>query len=386
MKKVDPSGRILIAGDLFPIETNLSFFSSGNVESLFGTKICSLFSDADLTICNLEGALTDQNERCVKTGPIKVAPASAVHAYKRLGIDYCLLANNHVTDGGHQGLLETMRTLDEAGIGYIGAGQNKNSIARSFIKNIKGILFGIYSVSERMYNEPGFDHAGVWLYDEYLVCQEIRELRSKCDQVIVLYHGGIEKFQYPSPELRKRFHRMADCGADVVIAQHTHCIGSEEYYNGSYLLYGQGDFLLNDFAHGLTDTGLLLELDCSGDTITIKKHLIRSENNLCVRYDAQQDLSSFNERSRMVSDEDYVWKQFQSFCDHELHLYLTAFKSPSRLRLLQKRFFPKSYDKWLFGYRKRDLMFALHTLRSEQNRETAIVGLEHFLDSGMRVQ
>ena len=195
----------------------------------------------------------------------------------------------------------------------------------------------------------------------------------------MLYHGGIEKFPYPSPELRKRFHRMADNGADVVIAQHTHCIGSEEYYNGSYLLYGQGDFLLKDFAPGLTDTGLIIELILSDNHLDVKKHLVRSKDKMFVRYDDQQDLSSFEARSKMVTDEGFVWKQFQTFCDNELRLYLTAFKSPSKFRLLQKRFFPQAYKRWLFDYRKRDLLFSLHTLRSEQNRETAIVGLEHLL-------
>lgn len=379
MKEVSRPGRIMLVGDFFPTEKNSSFFSSGDIESLFGTRICDLLSNADLTICNLEGALTDHNERCMKTGPVKVAPTSTIHAYKQLGIDHCMLANNHVTDGGHQGLLDTMRVLDEAGIGYIGAGQNESSIVRSFIKEIDGVLLGVYNVSETMYNRPSKDKAGVWLYDEYIVCQEIKALKKKCNFVIVLYHGGIEKFQYPSPELRKRFYRMADNGADVVIAQHTHCIGSEEYYNGSYLLYGQGDFLLKDFAPGLTDTGLIIELILSDNHLDVKKHLVRSKDKLFVRYDDQQDLSSFEERSKMVTDEEYVWNQLQAFCDNELRLYLTAFKSPSRLRLLQKRFFPQVYKKWLFDYQKRDLLFALHTLRSEQNRETAIVGLEHLL-------
>ena len=377
---------IIISGDLFPIEKNTPFFSSGDIDSLFGSRICDLFSDASLTICNLEGSLTDHDAQCVKTGPVKVAPTSAIEAYKRLGIDYCMLANNHVTDGEHQGVLDTMRALDDAGIGYIGAGCNEESVSKSFVREIEGIRWGVYNVSETMYNKPTKDRAGVWLYDEYVVCQDIMELKAQCDYVVVLYHGGIEKFPYPSPELRKRFHRMADNGADVVIAQHTHCIGSEEYYNGSYLLYGQGDFLLYNFAPGLTDTGLILELDCSDNQINIKKHLVRSKDNMFVRYDDKQDLSSFQERSRMVSDEEFVSKQLQAFCDNELRLYLTAFKSPSRIRLLQKRYFPQSYKKWLFGFRKRDLLFTLHTLRSEQNRETAIVGLEHMLNKGSYMQ
>lgn len=370
---------IIIVGDFFPNEQNVSFFSKGDVDSLFGKEITQLFSGADFCVCNLEGALTDHPDKCRKTGPVKVATTSAVEAYKKLRIDLCLLANNHATDGGHQGMIDTMHTLDNAGIKYIGAGKNQNEIVHFVIQKVGGLNIGFYNVSETMYNKSTKDTAGAWLYDEYVVCRELEQLKKQCDYLVVLYHGGIEKFHYPSPETRKRFHRMADCGADMILAQHTHCIGCEEYYNGSYLLYGQGDFLLKNFAPGLTDTGLIVELLIENGQVQIKKHKIKSVDNLFVRYDELQDLSEFNTRSNKVGDEEYVYQELQKFCDKELRLYLTAFKSPSKLRLRFKRFFPKAYKKWLYQYNERDLMFALHTLRSEQNRETAVVGIEHLL-------
>ena len=372
--------KIIIVGDMFPNEQNVSFFSKGDVDSLFGKEITQLFSGADFCVCNLEGALTDHPDKCRKTGPVKVSATSAVEAYKKLGMDLCLLANNHATDGGHKGMIDTMLTLDNAGIKHIGAGKNQNEIVRFVIQKVGGLNIGFYNVSETMYNKPTKDTAGAWLYDEYVVCRELEQLKKQCDYLIVLYHGGLEKFHYPSPETRKRFHRMADCGADMILAQHTHCVGCEEYHNGSYLLYGQGDFLLKNFAPGLTDTGLIVELAIDNGKVQVKKHKVKSVDNLFVRYDEQQDLSAFNARSNKVGDEDYVYQELQKLCDNELKRYLTAFKSPSRLRLLQSRFLPKSYRKWLFDYSERNLMFALHTLRSEQNRETAIIGMEHLLD------
>ena len=70
----------------------------------------------------------------------------------------------------------------------------------------------------------------------------------------------------------------------------------------------------------------------------------------------------------------------QLFCDRELYIYLKAFKSPSRLLLKFSKYVPKTFRKWLFGYNERDLLFTLHTLRSEQNRETAIIGIQHLLN------
>jgi len=377
---MEQKNSIVIVGDLFPTEQNIGYFSNGDVESLFGKEIVNLFAKSDYRICNLEGALTDHPDKCRKTGPVKVAATSAIAAYKKLGIDCCMLSNNHATDGGHQGLIETMKTLDATGINYIGAGRNEKEIVRHFVKVLGGMRIGFYNVSETMYNKPTKDKAGAWLYDEYIVCRELEQLKKECDYLIVIYHGGIEKFHYPSPETRKRFHRMANCGADMILAQHTHCVGCEEWYNGSYLLYGQGDFLLKNFAPGLTDSGLIIELDVSEGKADIKKHLVKSVDNLFVRYDDKQDFAAFEERSRLLQNEEYIRQQLQKFCDGELRLYLKAFKSPSKMMLRLARLFPKTYKKWIYRYNVRDLMFTLHTLRSEQNRETAIIGIEHLLN------
>ena len=51
----------------------------------------------------------------------------------------------------------------------------------------------------------------------------------------------------------------------------------------------------------------------------------------------------------------------------------------SKIRMLQRKYFPMVYKKWLFEYSERNLIFTLHTLPSEQNRETAVVGIEHLL-------
>ena len=381
-KKAGQTGSILIAGDLFPTERNVDRFSSGDTGTLFGERLCDLFAGADFALCNLEGALTDHPSSCRKTGPVKVAPISAVEAFKRLGIQLCLLANNHVTDGGGQGVLDTMQTLDAAGIRHIGAGKDAQSISRSFVQEVAGMRLGFYNVAETMYNRPGQHTPGVWLYDEWRVCQELAALRKECDYLAVLYHGGIEKYPYPSPEMRKRFHRMADSGADLVVAQHTHCIGAQETYGGSLLLYGQGDFLLKNFLPGRTDSGLVLELRIENGRVQPVRHLVRSLDNQYVRYAESQDLSQWDALSAELGDEALLAARFKAFCYKELTLYLTAFKSPSLFQRLVRRVAPKTYLKWLRSkaFRPEDLLFALHTLRSEQNRETAIEGLENLMD------
>ena len=115
----------------------------------------------------------------------------------------------------------------------------------------------------------------------------------------MLYHGGIEGTHCNSEKMRRRFHRMADNGADVVISQHTHAVGEEERCKNAYFLYGQGNFCFH-FRPDVTPLlaeGLVLELDFSDDGFRVKPHRILRTEKGCV-YDEQQDLSDFYARSK----------------------------------------------------------------------------------------
>src|SRR5258705_275371 len=53
-------------------------------------------------------------------------------------IDACSLANNHVLDWGYTGLIETLETLDRAGVGHAGAGRNAAEAAAPVALEIPG--------------------------------------------------------------------------------------------------------------------------------------------------------------------------------------------------------------------------------------------------------
>lgn len=293
------STKILIAGDLFPMPCNYEQFSAGDAQVLFGEKLCALFASADFRVCNFEGCFTDSDQPIEKIGPSIKAPVSTIKTIKDLGIDYATLGNTHSMDYGKQGYLDTCKTLSDNGIGWFGWGDDIDSV-KSYVEIEDGDrIIILYNTTERFENAPREDFPGVNLYDEYRVCREISELKEKCDYLIVFYHGGIEGSHYNSEKMRTRFHRMADCGADVVISQHTHAVGEEERYNNAYFLYGQGNFCFHfrkDVTPLLAD-GLVLELDFNDSGFTAKPHRILRTEFGCV-YDEAQDLSEFYERSK----------------------------------------------------------------------------------------
>lgn len=291
--------KIIIAGDLLPMPCNYELFESGDTKALFGEKLCDLFASADFRVCNFEGCFTDGSAPVEKIGPSIKAPVSTIRAIKKLGIDYASLGNTHSMDYGKQGYLDTCKILNDNGIGFFGWGDNLSSVKSYAGIEDNGRKIILYNATEQFENAPREDYPGVNLYDEYRVCREINELRKQCDFLIVLYHGGIEGTHYNSSKMRRRFHRMADNGADVVISQHTHAIGEEERYKDSYLLYGQGNFCFH-FRSEVTPLlaeGIVLELNISTDGFTAKPHRILRTEKGCV-YDEAQNLTDFYARSK----------------------------------------------------------------------------------------
>ena len=293
--------KIIFAGDTFPVPNNIALFQAGDTEALFGSRVVSLFQSADYSVCNLEGCLTDTGEPIEKIGPLVKAPTDCLRALKKLGIKAATLANTHTLDCGKTGHDEMRAALEKYGIEHFGTGDNEASIKRYITLNIKGRIIILYTVTELFaFNTPGEDSPGANGYDEYEVCRELSALKKQCDHLVVLYHGGVEISHYNTPVVRRRFHRMADSGADIIISQHTHAIGLEEKRGGAYLLYGQGNFCFNlsPKINEFNCEGFLLEVLFSDDGFSVKKHLLK-RTELGSTYNEAQDFSAFDERSRL---------------------------------------------------------------------------------------
>ena len=363
--------KIVIAGDLLPSENNYSLFEKGDALELFGEDICRLFSDADFSVANLEGPLTDSIKPQKKAGPATKAPTSTITGIKKLGLSAVALANNHITDYQQQGVDDTIKVLNESGIIYVGICGN-NAVPKKFLSlSIKGKKLCIYNVSESFFNQPEGNLSGANVYDEWIVCNEIKELKKKHDFLIVIYHGGAEYLPYPTPQTRTRFHRMADCGADFITAQHTHCIGCEEWYKGSYLLHGQGKFL---FARqkkypNITKEGLVSEINLFDEGFSVKNHLVKI-NDFVLRYDKDQNLTAFYERSKRVDDTDFIIKEFTELKVEEImHRFLKAAKGNYPLRRYLNRLFPRFAKHPEQSYSLEQILLNFNVLQGERRRE-----------------
>ncbi len=346
--------KLLIGADLVPTNANLSAYQSGDLTAVIDPALLDLLKDADYRIFDLECPLTDGGTPIGKCGPSLKAPVSAVCGLKALGADFVTLANNHILDYGEQGLEDTFRTLTDAQIAYAGAGKGEaKSSSHTFTKD--GLTLGVYCCTEHEFSVTSPDCKGAVPYDPADSTKEIARLKETCDRVIVLYHGGKEMWQYPTPLLRERCQRLARAGADLVVCQHSHCVGCRETVGDCTVLYGQGNFHfdLPDEQSELWCTALLFAVELTADGVSVDPIPLRLAENrltLATAEDAASIVEGWNRRSEELA-KGSGQAQFDALVDETGEYYLSCLTGK-----LFSGFFPRLFNKLTGGrYKKRKL-------------------------------
>lgn len=317
---------LIIAGDLGPTRSNYSLFSSGNIEGIVEKQLLNILSSADIRIFNLEVPLTDNDTPIRKDGPVLGAPVSTMRGITLLDPSVVTLANNHILDHGEQGLKNTIKQLLGHKIQYTGAGININEASQPVIIERQNRKIGVYACAEHEFSIADEDHAGANPIDLLESFEHISSLKSKSDTVIVLHHGGKEHYRYPSPELQKICRKMVSSGADLVVCQHSHCIGSYEKYGNGVIVYGQGNFLFDRRDDEFWSSGLLVRATI-GDSLEVEfLPIIKKGNGVRIPEPpvAEEILSDFFHRSEQITHPGFVEEEFERYCLENGQYYLAT--------------------------------------------------------------
>ena len=333
--------KALLLGDISPTKNTSELFAAGKVDELF-TDTRELFVGNDINLVNVECALTDHEQGIEKFGPCIKTPPSSAKTLAELGVNYACLSNNHVFDFGKQGALDTIKALGEANITYTGFGMNYEDSRRDLVIENNGERIVIICVCEHEYSYALEDRMGSRPFDEFETMLDIRRAKESADRVIVTYHGGKEQCEYPSPRLRKACRAMAAHGADVVLCQHSHCIGCYEEYEGCHILYGQGNFhfvFVNDdtLPENWHDS-LAVKYDTVSDEIEFIP-VTEGENGeirLAKGEEATRIMNAFEARNKELANGE--WKKgWHAFCER---------KAPHYIRAITRAYAPETPEKY----------------------------------------
>ena len=233
--------------------------------------VAEVLRSAEITYANCEQALSDKGS----PNPKQAAYSNPrnIPALLSAGIDVISLANNHVQDWGKEALLDTMARLNEAGLPYVGVGNNLAEARQPVILERKGTRVGFLAYCcvgpegfgyEAEDDKPGhapvrswtiYDHVdpqpGTWPriisipYKDDLAAmvEDIKKLKTQVDVVVVCPHWGL----HVVPRIIPMYcfdigHAAVDAGADLILGCHAHILKGIEMYHGKAIFYSTGDF------------------------------------------------------------------------------------------------------------------------------------------------
>lgn len=323
--------KALLLGDLSPTINTNPLFEKKETETLFSDTI-PVFQGNDINFVNLECALTDSEKGIEKFGPCLKAAAEVADVLTEIGVNCCGLSNNHIFDFGKQGIKDTFDALERVGMLYTGFGNNYEESRKNIVFEKDGEKVAIIAVCEHEYSYALEDRMGSRPYDEYHTIEDIAKAKKENDRVIVIYHGGKEYCQYPSPRLHKACHAMVRNGADVVLCQHSHCIGCYENYEDGHILYGQGNFHFVNPSFNVNaetwNSSLAVKYDTKTNEIEFIPFTTTPDNNgisLAKGEEKETIMVGFEKRNEELKNGE--WKAgWHAFCESVKEIYLTVIR------------------------------------------------------------
>lgn len=259
-----PRAHVLFAGDMMFDRTVRQAVETRGGDFVFSC-IADMLHAADLAVANLEGPITEYPSLSVgsEVGTPEnftfTFPTTTAGILHRNNIRLVNLGNNHIMNFGREGLAQTKRYLQGAGVAYFGdpAADEAGRVART---EIKGIPVSFVNWSD-------------WTSDktDHTVAQ-VRAEKEAGRIVFVYTHWGDE--YVPPPERVKILARQfAEAGADLVVGSHPHVVLESEMYQGTPLYYSLGNFIFDQYWSEGVRTGLMLRVTLSRDGIEAVEEL-----------------------------------------------------------------------------------------------------------------
>ena len=226
-----------------------------------------IFEQADLAVVNLETTISASG--AFSGFPLFRSPKEIIEAMYDMGIDVAVMANNHVFDGGRQGIYTTQSLLDSVGIRHTGAFTD----GRNFLNNhpltlsVNGLKFALLNYTYGTNGLPTPDGMYINRIDTFAIVRDLQQIdRSKIDGVIVYFHWGNEYARQPNQEQKALAALCHRCGAEIVIGSHPHVIqpiSFQEEEDGiirNITVYSLGNLVSNQ-RNRFQDGGIIVAID-----------------------------------------------------------------------------------------------------------------------------
>jgi poly-gamma-glutamate synthesis protein (capsule biosynthesis protein) len=262
---------VIFTGDILLDRGVRRVIERHGIDHLFTDSIDSIFRSAQVVVGNLECPATEIKSPVQKLYIFRSEP-EWLNSLKAHGFTHLNLANNHSIDQGREGLMDTRRNIEAAGIVPVGAGSNMAEAAEPvLLADSPRKVWLITSLRLALENYA-------YLPDKPCVSQEpmdsllnrVHRLR-KADStavIIVSLHWGGEHTLQPVSRQRWDAHQLISAGTDVLVCHHTHTLQTIEDFRGKKIFYSIGNFIF-DQHKPLNSRACMVHMKISGNDIEI---------------------------------------------------------------------------------------------------------------------
>lgn len=369
--------KICVTGDLCPINRIETLASEGKFADIYNDFI-TIMKGNDLNIADLECPLTTSENARKKIGPHQKAHPDCINVLSYAGINLVTLANNHIMDYGSAGLTDTLALCRSTNISTVGVGRSLKEASEPYFTTIKGRRLAILSCADDEFVTTSDRSYTCNYIDTVALHASISRVRKEVDYLLVTVHAGNEYYPLPSPRTKALYRFLIDCGADAVLANHSHAFSGYEVYQTKPIFYGLGNFIYDwpGKPEASWYRGYVVRLQLS-DNISFELMPLNQGGREpgIIKLTESETKAFFDEIAKLntvIMDDALLDNAFKAYCDSVSSMYdayiepyfgkyLTAMKS--------RGFFPK-----LMSKRKRLLL--LNLIRCESHREvlTTLLG------------
>ena len=218
-----------------------------------------LFRRDGLTVVNVECPVTDKGEQLDKEFSFHGTPA-ALPAMRDAGIEVGSLANNHAYDRGPEGVIDSRRNLQRAGIAAVGAGKDQEEALQPAFFEVQGwkiAVLGFDEVLDPLDAVAGPNKPGTAAGHEFsLMVRAVKAASERADLVVVMIHWGVELDTQPRDYQISEGHRLIDAGADMIFGAHSHRLQPMSVYEGRPIFWSLGNFVWPNFSSAGSTTAV----------------------------------------------------------------------------------------------------------------------------------
>ena len=243
-------------------------------------RMQSILAEADLTIGNLEGPISDRGSNVGSMYSFRADPR-ALEGIVAAGFDILSIANNHIWDYGPNAAADTIDRLTNAGITAIGGGVNARAAHEPHIRTINGMRIAFLAYTDLIpQSRDSTDASPAIAYLNLATMRaDIAAAVSKADVIVIVLHWGNEYEPHPTVQQREIARELIATGATLVIGHHPHVIQDIEEIGEGLVAYSLGNFIFDQNFSSETAEALVL-------SVKLNKNGIADWQELPIRFTA----------------------------------------------------------------------------------------------------